>query len=174
MSIWPLEREIHKIEELARLRKEENVKFKSFLRGKNARKVSLAIHRLNDEIAPKIDCTACGNCCRNLSPCLNKEDLKKLSAGLGLTTDEVVEKYTETDANGLSLKHLPCIFLDGNKCSIYAHRPEPCASFPHLHHEDITGKLRNILDNYSICPIIFNVIEKLKQEMGFECENLEN
>jgi Fe-S-cluster containining protein len=171
--MWRLEQDTRKIEELARLRKEENLKFKSFLKGRNARKISLAVHRLNNEIAPKIDCTACGNCCRNLSPCLNKEDLKKLSTALDMTTDEVVEKYTETDANGLSLKHLPCIFLANNKCTIYEHRPEPCASFPHLQEEDVTGRLRNIFDNYAICPIIFNVIEQLKLEMKFESKDAE-
>ena len=170
--VRPLELDLSKIEELGKLRKQENQQFKSFLRGKNARKITLAVHKLNAEIAPKIDCTTCGNCCRNLSPCLNKEDLRNLAAGLDLQPEEVIEKYTETDANGLSLKHLPCIFLKDNKCSIYQHRPSQCASFPHLEQEDITSRLRNILDNYSICPIIFNVIEQLKLEFEFENEGM--
>ena len=167
MNHHDLELDLEKIEHLGRIREDENFRFRNFLKGHNARKIDLLVHRLNEEIAPQIDCTACGNCCRRLSPCLTKNDLKNLSEGLNLPASEVVEKYTETIEKELSLKHLPCSFLVENKCSIYANRPETCASFPHLHKDHFTSRLRAAISNYSICPIVFNVMEQLKQEMHF-------
>ena len=96
MNHHDLELDLEKIEHLGRIREDENFRFRNFLKGHNARKIDLLVHRLNEEIAPQIDCTACGNCCRRLSPCLTKNDLKNLSEGLNLPASEVVEKYTET------------------------------------------------------------------------------
>jgi Fe-S-cluster containining protein len=163
-----LETDLEKISALAVLRAEENQRFRHFLKNRNTHKVDLLVQRLNNEIAPQIDCTACGNCCRNLSPYLTKEDLRRLTEAVQLPVDEVVVTYTETDEYGVSLKHLPCGFLKDHKCSIYEHRPETCASFPHLHQPDFNSRARRTFDNYAICPIIFNVLERLKVEMHFE------
>ena len=155
--------DLEKLDILGKLREDENYRFKNFLKGQNSRKVDLLVHRINAEIAPKIDCTACGNCCKHLSPNLTKEDLKNLTGALQIPVEEVIEKYTGTMEHELSLKHLPCSFLQDNKCGIYCHRPEACASFPHLHQTGFVSRLRRVIDNYSICPIIFNVLERLKQ-----------
>ncbi len=168
MTSYHLETDIDRIKELGNLRREENQRFRTFLKNRNVHKIDLLVHKLNAEVAPHINCTACGNCCRNLSPYLTKEDLKHLTDGTQLPIEEVITNYTETDEYGLSLKHLPCCFLKDNKCIIYQHRPETCSSFPHLHKPDFISRSRRTFDNYSICPIIFNVIERLKLEMHFE------
>jgi Fe-S-cluster containining protein len=168
MPGYHLETDLEKIRELGHLREDENYRFRTFLKNRNAHKIDLLVHRLNEEIAPRIDCTACGNCCRQLSPCLTKEDLKHLTEATRLSVEEVIATYTETDDDGPSFKHLPCSFLKDNKCSIYQHRPETCASFPHLHKSNFNSRSRQAIENYSICPIIFNVLERLKVEMRFE------
>jgi Fe-S-cluster containining protein len=168
MSGYHLETDLEKIRELGHLREDENQRFRAFLKNRNTHKLDLLVHRLNEEIAPHIDCTACGNCCRSLSPYLTKDDLRHLAEGVQLPVEDAVAAYTETDEQGLSLKHLPCCFLKDNKCTIYEHRPETCASFPHLHQPDFNSRARRTIENYSICPIIFNVLERLKAEMHFE------
>jgi Fe-S-cluster containining protein len=167
METYYLETDLEAIAETSTLKKDENFRFRNFLKGHGSRKVDLLVHKLNNDVAPRIDCTACGNCCRKLSPCLNKDDLHRLSDGLKISIDEVITDLTETDEHGLSFKHLPCSFLKENKCSIYEHRPEACSSFPHLHKDDFNSKSRRAFENYAICPIIFNVIERLKIEMHF-------
>jgi len=168
MTAYHLETDLEKIKALGALREEENQRFRAFLKNRNVHKTDLLVQRLNHEIAPHVDCTACGNCCRNLSPYLTKEDLKHLAEGTQLPIEEVIANYTETDEYGLSLKHLPCCFLKDNKCTIYQQRPETCSSFPHLDKPDFNSRARRTFDNYSICPIIFNVLERLKIEMHFE------
>ncbi|HWB61903.1 MAG TPA: YkgJ family cysteine cluster protein [Chitinophagales bacterium] len=163
-----MEQNLQRIDALGKLRKEENEHFRNLVRGKNAHKVDLLVQKLNKEIAPKIDCTACGNCCRGLSPYLNKGDIKRLGEGLNLSAEQVVKRYTETDSSGVSFKHMPCKFLKENKCTVYQHRPDVCMSFPHLHKDGFITRSRRVFDNYGLCPIVFNVIEKMKQEMKFK------
>ncbi len=60
---------------------------------------------------------------------------------------------------------LPCPFLRCNLCTTYEHRPQDCRSFPHLHMRDFTSRLWEVVENYSICPLVFNVYEYLKKEL---------
>ncbi|MBW1737720.1 MAG: hypothetical protein JRJ69_09220 [Deltaproteobacteria bacterium] len=50
-------------------------------------------------------------------------------------------------------------------CSHYELRPEACRSFPHLHKEEFVSRLMGVIQNYAVCPIIFNVYERLKNEL---------
>ena len=85
-----------------------------------------------------------------------------------MSPEEIVEDYTETDDMGdRFFKHAPCKFLKDRKCTIYEDRPEDCSSYPHLHKDDFIFRLWGIIDNYSVCPIVFNVFEKLKDELNF-------
>jgi uncharacterized protein len=125
------------------------------------------VHRLYDEILEKFDCTACGNCCIELRPKISEKEIKKLSKILDQTPEQFTENYTEIDEGAHYLKFIPCSFLDGKKCSIYSDRPKECKSYPFLHKKDFTSRLWGIIDNYSICPIVFNVFERLKIQLNF-------
>ncbi len=168
METYYLETDLEKIKTLSILREDENEKFRRYLKNRSVHKTDLLVHQINDQVAPRIDCTACGNCCKELSPYLNKEDLHQLAEATRKSIEDVIAAYTEKDEEGLSFNQMPCVFLAENKCTIYQHRPETCHSFPHLHKPEFTSRLRRVMDNYAICPIIFNVIERMKVEMGFE------
>ena len=168
METYYLETDLDKIKALSMQREEENESFRRFLKNRNLHKADILVHRLNGEISPRIDCTACGNCCKQLSPYLGKEDLRLIAEATRLSIGEVIAAYTEKDADGgISFRDMPCCFLEDNKCSIYAHRPEVCHSFPHLDKPGFVSRLRSAMYNYSICPIVYNVIERMKLEMGF-------
>lgn len=171
METYYLETDLEKISAQSELRKDENYRFKAFLKKRNGYKTDLLVHQLNETISPRINCTVCGNCCKNLSPYLNDDDLLRLAQVNKVSVEAILSSLTEKDEAGISFKHTPCAFLKENKCSIYNHRPGACASFPHLHKSNITTGLRRLIDNYSICPIIFNVIERLKIETGFDRNN---
>jgi hypothetical protein len=40
-----------------------------------------------------------------------------------------------------------------------------CRSYPHLHKKDFAHRVIKVIDNCSICPIAFNVFERLKAEL---------
>ena len=69
--------------------------------------------------------------------------------------------------NDRYLKATPCKYLKDKKCSIYGDRPEDCRSFPHTHKTGFTQRTFGLIDNYSICPIVFNLFEQLKKGITF-------
>lgn len=162
-----IELDILKIEKAGKLRRNENFDFRAFLKGQDPDKIDRIVHRLNREISSRIDCTNCGNCCDKLQPYIKDRDISKLSEKLNMTPDQIEDKYIESDQFDKHFKNLPCSFLKNKKCTIYNDRPEDCHSYPHLHKKGFTSRLLGVIENYSICPIVFNVYEHLKEELLF-------
>jgi len=162
-----IELDLSTIEELGRQREDENFRFRTYLKGQDHDKIDYAVHRLNREISDQIDCTTCGNCCGKLKPCITDQDIERLSKRLAMTESKVKSDYIEIDDGEQYFKNLPCSFLKDKKCTIYNDRPEDCRSFPHLHKKHFTTRLLGVIENYSICPIVFNVFERLKRELNF-------
>ena len=71
----------------------------------------------------------------------------------------------EEENDKFKFNSLPCPFLEDNKCNNYANRPEDCESYPHLSKDKFIFRLMGVIEYYSICPIVFNVYEKLKKDL---------
>ena len=162
-----LELDLEKIEELVKLREDKNIEFREFLKGQDPDKIDETVQRINIEISNQIDCTTCGNCCMKLKPFITEQDIKILSQRLNLSQQQVMDDYIEIDEGDQYFKNLPCSFLKEKKCTVYNGRPEDCRSFPHLHKEMFISILWGVIENYSICPIVFNVFERLKTELNY-------
>lgn len=169
MAIYKnIETEIDEIEKLGKLRENENLEFRIYLKGQDPNKIDKIVHRLNVEVSKQIDCTTCGNCCMKLTPAITELDIKSLSRRLNLEPQQIKDDYIEMAEGEQYFKHLPCVFLKEKKCTIYNDRPEACSSFLHLHKKKFTSRLWGVIDNYSICPIVFNVFENLKTELNYK------
>jgi Fe-S-cluster containining protein len=57
--------------------------------------------------------------------------------------------------------------MDGKLCSIYEIRPHECRMFPYTQEDGFIFRIWGMLAFYSVCPIVFNVMEELKDELGF-------
>lgn len=126
------------------------------------------VHRLNDEISPKIDCTLCGNCCKSLMVGIKPEERIFFAEHFQLSNEEAAEKYLATGINGDTImSNMPCVFLKENSCTIYEDRFSDCREFPHLHQDGFVNRLFSVLSSYGMCPIVFNVVEAMKTELGF-------
>lgn len=102
---------------------------------------------------------------------VEKEEIIPVAGKLALTKEEFTEKYIETGFSGkMIMNTIPCAFLEENKCNVYEERFNECREFPHLHKPNFNKRLFATLIHYSICPIIFNVVEALKIETGFFIE----
>jgi Fe-S-cluster containining protein len=167
MTVFNIELDLDKIQEYGKKREDQNWKFRAFLKGKDYDKIDKIVHKLTAEISAKIDCTTCGNCCVRLKSSLTVQDIKRLSNTLQLKENEFIDKYTVNEDGDIFLKNLPCDFLKDKKCTIYNDRPEDCRSFPNLHKNNFTNRLISVIENYSICPIVYNVFEQLKRELYF-------
>jgi uncharacterized protein len=166
-----LETDLTTIKELADRRDDENWRFRSFLKqGRiSSRVVDSATHELNQRVSSLIDCTQCAYCCKVLRPTLRPKDVRVLATGLGLSVQQVKALFlVKGEGPGeFQFNQLPCPLLKDNRCSVYDHRPEQCRSFPHLHKKNVTSRLWGIIVNYSLCPIVFNVYEHLKQRLNW-------
>tara|TARA_R110002049_G_scaffold194392_3_gene363281 strand:+ start:188 stop:655 length:468 start_codon:yes stop_codon:yes gene_type:complete len=149
-----LEINLEKIAKAAIEKQKENVSFGNFLKTQDSKAVDDIVHRLDQEITPKIDCLACGNCCRNLRPVVTEEAMSPF------VEPKNMEAYKY-------LKGFTCKNLDCNSCTIYEERPEECRQYPYLHRDQFVERTSELIQNYEVCPIIFNVFEQLKEELNW-------
>lgn len=144
-----------------------NLLFKETLKQKDAAAIDEFVFKVNDEITPQIDCTQCGNCCRSLMINVDEPDAARLSTHLQLEKEDFYTRYIERSSQGslAVMNAIPCHFLHENKCTVYEARPKECREFPGLHHPGFTKRLFTIFMHYGRCPIIYNVVERLKEEV---------
>ena len=156
------------VAKLAREQEDANWRFRTFLKGIDLEpeEVDAIVHKHYEEISARIDCRECGNCCRVSQPVLNEDDVTKLAIGLSVTRETLTKRFLAKDKDGdIVFNKLPCPLLKGNLCSAYEFRPDVCRSFPHLHKDEFIFRLMGIIHNCSVCPIVFNVYERLKDEL---------
>lgn len=163
-----LQTSLNIIQQLAVGKEEENNQFVVFLRQQDTDATDKLVFALDKTIEPLIDCTACGNCCKSLMINVTEEEADRVAARLQLDRKNFDEQYLEKGGYGLMvINTIPCHFLTDNKCTVYEDRFAGCREFPALHLPYFTKRLFTVMMHYSRCPIIFNVVEKLKTETGF-------
>ncbi|HCL05226.1 MAG TPA: hypothetical protein DHW64_04335 [Chitinophagaceae bacterium] len=129
--------------------------------------VDSLVQQLNNEISPKIDCTKCGNCCKTLMINVSEQEADHLSQHLQLNRTDFDEQYLEKGSNGMMLMNsIPCSFLSNNKCNVYEYRFEGCREFPAMHLPGFSKRLFTTLMHYGRCPIIFNIVEEMKEQIS--------
>lgn len=143
--------------------KENQGKYRNFLKKANKNKVLEKLPALHEEAFARIDCLECANCCRNYSPRFKMPDIKRIAKLFRMKESQFIDTYLNLDSDGdYVVKSSPCPFLgDDNKCSIYEDRPRDCARYPYTD-EDVLIKQPNLtLVNATICPAMHYVMEKL-------------
>lgn len=165
------EADLGRIAVLAREKEAENDSFREFLASHDADEIDQLVAELNSEISPQISCTDCGNCCKSLMVNINEGEADRLSDHLRISRSAFDEKYIEKGGNGMMLLNaIPCHFLADNKCSVYEYRFEGCREFPALHLPGFKKRVFTTFMHYDRCPIIFNVVERLKLALEFKAD----
>jgi uncharacterized protein len=165
-----IERDIKKIKQLAIKNEDQNYRFRTFLKGKADKKTDSIVHRINKEVESQIDCTQCGNCCITMRPSLTNKEISALSKIENLPRKTFIDTFTEEENfdHKKFLKEIPCKYLANKKCTIYIERPNDCKSFPYIHKSGFSSRTLGMIERYGICPIIYNVFERLKIELRFK------
>jgi Fe-S-cluster containining protein len=161
-----METDLSKIRELGRKRLDENAKFRRYLKfHDHPEHIDYLVHKLYNRIAALIDCAGCRNCCRVLKPEFTMDQVEKISDYLQLDKQEFIYKYLEPEEGAYGIyvsKGLPCSLFKDNQCTCFPVRPQDCKDYPFLQKDDFTQRLLGVIDNYTVCPIVFNVFEELK------------
>ena len=164
-----METDLKKVEQLGQKRADENWEFRSFLKfiDMEVEELDSIVHGIYKEVSAQIDCTKCANCCKETKPVLDQKDIERFSKGIDIAADEFKSQYIEIDEDSSEFyfNKKPCPFLKDNLCSNYEFRPKDCKSYPHLDKKEFVFRLWDVVDNYSICPIVFNVYEILKEKL---------
>jgi Fe-S-cluster containining protein len=163
-------REIPLIQRYSRHNEAEDVQFRAFL------KVSLdlsnadldaVVREVTDDVWKRIDCTTCAHCCRSLQIVVDNADIRRLAERLGMTPGQFSHRYVRVAED--RTKHfasMPCPFLGSdNRCTVYEDRPLACREFPLLHNEGFRRRTLTMMENTAVCPIVFNVWQRLKKRL---------
>jgi Fe-S-cluster containining protein len=158
------------IRRLGQQKHDENSRFRAYLR--KHRHSDRRLRRFAEDIEAQIDCTTCANCCRVSEVEITDRDIDKLAKFLGMTRKEFIRDSTQQAESGeLILKRTEagCVFLEGNLCGVYEARPQNCANFPHLVRGtgSISSRMWRLVDRAGYCPIVYNWMEKVKEDIGF-------
>ena len=158
------------IRRLEQQQRGENARFRAYL--KSHRHSDRRLRRFGEEIEAQIDCTACANCCRVTEVGITEKDIEKLAKFVGTSESEFVEQFTALDESGariLKRNEGGCVFLEGNLCSVYDARPHNCVNFPHVVRGagSIASRMWQFLDRVGYCPIVYNWMETVKDDIGF-------
>jgi hypothetical protein len=162
-----IQTDISKIKDYAQKNERQNWRFRAQLKmmDKTDTEIDSLVVEINDRIMKQIDCKTCANCCKEKSPIVLKDEIFTISNKLEISKEEFINKYLENteESNEFIISKRPCPFLKNNECEIYDIRPEDCRSYPHLHKEGFRTRLIGVIESYSVCPIVFNTYNELRQ-----------
>jgi hypothetical protein len=168
MPFLPIVTDRNQLARAATERSEENEAFSGFLKTLDMAWLDEVVKPINEEVTSRVDCTQCGACCAQLLITLDDESIARLAAGLGTSENDFREKWLVSGIERVLMNTVPCPFLSECKCTVYAWRPNDCRDFPSLHKPGFQKRLFSTFMHYSMCPIVFNVIETLKTATGFK------
>ena len=174
-----MQTDYNNLEKLAKEKEDENWKFRSFLKFYDELsddELDKLVSKLASKYKSKVECTSCGRCCKELKPTLSEKDQQRLADGLGISAKELKDQYLEYDNDddepGWQIKAAPCHFLKNNKCTVYENRPDDCRGYPYLHGSGFSYRTMKMIERTFTCPIVFNVMEELKEEVGFDADDI--
>ena len=131
---------------------------------------------MSNEIDKIFTCTRCGFCCHGeTTVSLDDEDQERMCKALGLSRDEVAERFWRITGSTVQMKVSDghCIFYNDG-CTVHKGRPWRCGEWP-LHHSMLEDEnnYRTIADSCpginkdlsydEFCQILKSIFEKNKK-----------
>ena len=156
----------------AQKKERENLEFRTFLKcNADDKELDEQFAKLHNELFASYDCNRCRNCCKMYHGSIPVEDIEKDALHMKMNSSDFEEQYLDgKDSEGnYRTKHKPCDFLqnDGN-CKLGDCRPDSCKKYPYTNQPERLQSLYSVLDAVSVCPVAFEIFERLKKEYGFK------
>ena len=156
----------------AQKKERENLEFRSFLKcNADEKELDEQFSKLHEELFANYDCNRCRNCCKMFHGSIPVAVVEKGALHLETTVNEFIELYLDgKDSDGnYQTKHKPCDFLqvDGS-CKLGDCKPESCKKYPYTNQPERLRSLYSVLDTVAVCPVAFEIYERLKKEYGFK------
>lgn len=161
---------IENLESLAKEKLDENFKFRAYLKNHaDQEELDAQFKQLHEKYFAMYDCSKCRNCCIKLKGTIPEDDLKRDAEYLKVTVNEFKNKYLSDKPSNheYDIKNCPCDFFDGKECVLGDCMPEACKAYPHTNKDNRLESMWSIVDNASICPVVYEIIEELKKIYNF-------
>ena len=92
----------------------------------------------------------------------------KYAKKLGMTREELIAAHLKRDCGEWFETHQPCGFLEKDgRCRLGEARPDSCKGFPFTDRTKRLYSLYSFLSAVSVCPVAYEICERLKQLYGF-------
>ncbi len=166
-----MEEYLKQLPKLAAQTKKENQHYFALLKKRTPKNLDYIMQELHDNEFEKTDCLTCGNCCKTTSPIFTEKDIERISKYLKMKVLDFTNQYLRRDEDDfMVLKSAPCSFLDlqNNECTVYDVRPKACSEYPHTNRRKFIQITDLTIENTSICPATFNIVEALKKRIPFD------
>lgn len=165
-----MEKDPQIVARLALRKEDENWRFRTFLKhlsSRRARQADQLAERFGREAQARMDCRTCAACCRHCHVPVDEAETDRLAGRLGLPILEFRRQHMDPDDDGDPALRAPCVLLDGSLCSVYEDRPAACRGYPYIGGE-IAPRMIAVIERARECPIVFEMLERLKTAVGFE------
>lgn len=155
-------------EEFAK-KEDENYSFRAYLKSHaDSDELDEQFRRLHEELFSTYDCSTCRNCCRAYAPRFDDVEIVKVMEYLGLTQEAFVDSFRARIPEGSGDEHQSCLFLEkGGECRIEPCRPSVCRDYPYTSKPGRLSSLYSVLDEAKVCPVVFEMLERLKAEYRY-------
>ncbi|RPI62450.1 MAG: hypothetical protein EHM48_04045 [Planctomycetaceae bacterium] len=90
------------VKDLAERKQNENFDLRSYLKMQDRlleEEVAQLVADTANRILASFDCTACGNCCKELGRTVSQKEVEQLAAALAISEEEFRGRYLEVDAD---------------------------------------------------------------------------
>ncbi|MDH7444935.1 YkgJ family cysteine cluster protein [Aquimarina sp. 2201CG14-23] len=161
---------IDQLPKLAKDKQNENKKYFVKLKKKPPKNLDTFMQDLHKKEFQNTDCLECANCCKTTGPLFTDIDVDRISKHLKMKSIQFEDQYLKKDEDGdFVLKETPCAFLAAdNYCLIYDVRPKACKEFPHTDRKKFHQISSLTMQNVTVCPAAYNIVEKMKELMPLE------
>jgi len=102
LKIWPVKNQrdenitmatkidLQHIKRMGIEREDENLSFRAFLKSHDlpSTEIDAIVHEITEEVVSQIDCTKCANCCKQIRPVLDKDDVSRFALGVNIPVSE--------------------------------------------------------------------------------------
>ena len=161
-----------KVQFEAKKKEAENMRFRTYLKcHADEEELDQQFFRLHQELFENYDCNRCRNCCKVYHGQIPKEDIEQDAEYLGVTKEEFMTNFlnvVEGEGKYATL-HKPCDFLqEDGECRLGCCKPEDCKNYPYTNQPERLWSLYSVLDAVSVCPVAYEIYERLKKEYRFE------
>ena len=156
---------------IANRKEDENLRFRSYLKGHaEADILDKQFKDLHEKYFKIYNCKDCRNCCKKLNTLMTEEELDTICNELKLNKEELISKDLRINNNcKYSFKCDRCKFLDdNNNCLVENCLPESCRDYPFTNKKERLFSLYSVIDNASICPVVYEILEELKKIYHFK------